>query len=668
MKRTSSPRLPVALLYLIGLALLPIAHGEEPAGWVTKSFTWLSRDLVTEGADGKAPPLPIATLPKDGATKEEWARAVRASTATITRSLTKCLGPFPEGSVMLYDPATETLAIRTTPQKMEMVDALAGHLEQQHPWHPVFNVKVVEAGESVVREILRDTAATHLHDAAWTKLETLVEKDEANILGQLRLPTRSGFRASAASGTEISVPSSVLLNGRNELKTAVEDGVSGLRMEVDPVISPDGAFMDVNYAFTWHISPPVRRMERVSFADSTPAITIPMVDTRIASSSTAISMAPGHPRLIGVWKGAPERPGRWQCAFLTSEKFPTNPRRNDALSKLLAELAGPLPVDPSLATSRLPEDIKLGVFRVPRSFFQLDPDLTASTALDPFASSEDKRVVTKPAPPPDADTAQHILTAQGIEFPPGSFAVFHPGATSVLIVANRQRNLDMIEAFVCGWGCRHLISLSFELTIVEAEGPVMRELAKEASQNADHTALWKKIMANPSVKWLDSARLETRSGQRASFEAGMVRQSVTSLKSGDREPDDKQDKAPPGTVEKPRKDAPSVSKNGRTLEYTSLPTGLRWEVDPVMGPAGDTSEVNVAFTYHYAPSTVVKETPAPILPVPHLQHHAAEFALSTIMAHGTTRWLATWKPSGSPEHEGRDVLQAAFLTLNLLGL
>ncbi|WP_265595371.1 hypothetical protein [Verrucomicrobium sp. BvORR106] len=563
---------------------------------------------------------------------------------------------------MLYDPASETLAIRTTSQKMEMLNALAGHLKQQHPWQPVFNVHVVEAEVSFVREILRETAATPFHDAAWAKLETLVEKKEANILGQLRLPTRSGQRVTATSGTEITVPSSAILNANNEARIVPKDEVIGLQMDVEPVLAPDGSFMDVNYALSWHINAPKRRMERVSFADSSPGFGLPMMDTRVASTNTSISIVPGHPRLIGVWEGAPERPGRCQCAFLNSEKMPGHSRLNDALSQLLSEHASPPPPGAPTGSYRMPDDIKLAIHRVPKSFLQLD-----AQGVDPFASSSNRSAEAKAAQHPDAFAAQRILTAQGIQFPPGSFAFYHP-STSFLIVANRQPNLDMVEAFVSGHSCRYFITLNFDLTIVEGEASVMREFAREAGQSADHSTIWKKMAALPSVKWLESARLETRSGQRASFEAGMIRQSVTSLKSGASKPSEKQGPSAPLTQEKPGKDASTASEDGRTLEYTSLPTGLRWKVDPVMGPAGDTSEVNVAFTYHYAPSTTVQEAAVPVLPVPHLQHHAARIELSTFMAHGTTRWLATWKPTGSPEHEGRDVLQAAFLTLNLLGL
>lgn len=664
MKRTSSPRLPVAMLCLIAVGLLPMARSDEPAGWVTKSFTWLSRDLVTVTTDDKSSPLPVADLPKDGATKEEWERSVRNSTATITLALTRYLGPFPEGTFMLYDPATETLAIRTTHQKMTLVNVLASHLESKHPWQPAFTVYVVEADESVVREILQETLATAFHDAAWAKLESLVEKKEAAILGQLRLPTRSGQRVRAEAGTEFAIPISGILDEQNQLKTETEAGLSGLLMEVDPVIGRYGGLLDVNFAFSWNPSPPVHRLERMSLGDHAPAVNLPMVDAQETSVISSIIMAPGHPRLIGVWKGGPDRPGRLQCAFLTAEKLPTLPHRNDALPKLLTAYAGPPPTSAPTGASRLPDDMKLGVYPVPRSFLDLGNE-AGIPAGDPFATTQDKPEPVRTQEPSDPASAQDILKAAGIAFPPGSFAIFHP-RTSFLIVANRQENLDQVEAYVGLIYCYYPATLNFELTIIEAEGPLLRELAREASRSADHTALLKKMAGLPAVKWLESARLETRSGSRSTFNSGITRRCVTALKVGSPPPTGEKEQAPSETKVKSAKETPPMADRGRTLEYESAPTGLRWEIDPVITPIGHTSEVSLVFTYHYTPPTPVKEVPANLLPIPHLEHHAAEFSLSTNMAHGTTRWLATWKPTGSAEHEGRDILQAAFLTLNLL--
>jgi hypothetical protein len=297
---------------------------------------------------------------------------------------------------------------------------------------------------------------------------------------------------------------------------------------------------------------------------------------------------------------------------------------------------------------------------VPPSFLEVGKPVE-----DPFASSQEKREPVRTPPPPDPAAAQQILADFGIAFPPGSFAIYNP-RRSFLIVANRQENLDQIEALVTGHRCGYFVNVSVDLTIIEAEGPVLRELAREASQTADHTALWKKITGLPSVKWLDTARLETRSGSRASFEAGLTRQCVTALQAGNPQPTGEKEQPPSETKAKPEKATPPKTDHGRTLEYESTLSGLRLEVDPVIGPSGQISNINLVFTYHYAQPTPVKEAPATLLPVPHLEHHAAEFSVSTDMAHGTTRWIATWKPTDSPGHEGRDILQAAFLTLNLL--
>jgi hypothetical protein len=108
-----------------------------------------------------------------------------------------------------------------------------------------------------------------------------------------------------------------------------------------------------------------------------------------------------------------------------------------------------------------------------------------------------------------------------------------------------------------------------------------------------------------------------------------------------------------------------------SLEYDVRMTGTRMEIDPVVGPDGVSVDVSLDLEYHYAPPQIRPARPraagnslAAEMPVTEFRLAKVTTALKTMS--GMTKLLGMWRPEGAPEFEGKDVMQAAFLKLDVV--
>ncbi len=103
----------------------------------------------------------------------------------------------------------------------------------------------------------------------------------------------------------------------------------GTRLEVDPVVGPDGYTLDVNLAMRYDYTPP----STTSTADPKSngnliQIAMPGTEFHRAEIVTALTVSRGMTKLLGVWKpeGAVEHEGKdkdvMQAAFLKVELAP----------------------------------------------------------------------------------------------------------------------------------------------------------------------------------------------------------------------------------------------------------------------------------------------------------------------------------------------------------
>ena len=213
--------------------------------------------------------------------------------------------------------------------------------------------------------------------------------------------------------------------------------------------------------------------------------------------------------------------------------------------------------------------------------------------------------------------------------------------------------------------------------VVQADGATLRKLLAESRKVTDHTAQWKAVegsLANGSVTIPSSVWIETKSGQRSKFMSGdeiatmttdLEVQTIPLMTPAEPKPGDKKETPAPTTINL----MPQAEKR-LSGSHESTRSGTVLEIDPVIGEDGHTVDLQFALDYNYAPPTI-KPTPqreptTVRIEVPATDFHQANLNMSTTLLSGTWRLVGIWKPSGTPEFDGKDVLQAMFIRMDVL--
>ncbi|HSJ01468.1 MAG TPA: hypothetical protein VK956_03405 [Verrucomicrobium sp.] len=223
---------------------------------------------------------------------------------------------FPPGSRAYLHRATSTLVVVNTSENLDQIQALTEMFCGVRPTLLVHELLVVEGEWSLVQSLAAETSGRTDHSFAWTRMLALLAKGELKRTGFIRSETRSGQRLLLFAGQSGDAMPRIDLRGvspaaRDDDADEEEDTVSriGTRLEVDPVIGPDGHMIDLNLSFTQH-------QRQVEGAPSAGALL------------TSTSMRTGAPRLLYLWKTSERVPigeGRMQAAFLRVSQFSVNP-------------------------------------------------------------------------------------------------------------------------------------------------------------------------------------------------------------------------------------------------------------------------------------------------------------------------------------------------------
>jgi hypothetical protein len=180
--------------------------------------------------------------------------------------------------------------------------------------------------------------------------------------------------------------------------------------------------------------------------------------------------------------------------------------------------------------------------------------------------------------------------------------------------------------------------------------------------------------------------LGTRNGQRAKTEFGhevaevevefskTITETLHGLKA-------EQDVAPENET-KPDATKSTQPSNANAGIHTAAPRPLRGnhfnqrvgtsiEVDPIIGEDGRTIEMNLSMTYDYAmPTELPAAAPATEknlqLEVNGHEFHRMNMNQAITMESGTWKMLNLWKPEGTAEFDGKDILQALFIRADIV--
>ena len=673
------------------VAVLPLSaqqvakQGQEAQGeWSLQVYRYPSTELIGGFVSSEHGQLTPPPLPAADASEETIATFLRRSHFVMDQHLRIQGITLPAGSLAIFDPKNKTLALRSTKLAHERVTALATQYENASSRLVNFSVQIIETDGNAVREAVKKAVPQSDHAAALAMLETLVTQDKARFIGNLRLETKSGLRAVVTRGEGRLYISEMTLDESKRSSTALEERRAGTIFEVEPTIAADGSTLDLTVSLEHHHGLPLEHWDKINFAGDR-SVESPNIDFHLAHVTTSFTMISGMTKLLGVWQPEgikePERAKNLQAAFLKANIVTLLPALDTRVEQLLKQHGEKVEKTPTAPAPEPPGATK-GI--ITRSYHITEDLLTLAdaapiAAADPFAAGG-----AAPAAPMANEarmtmriTAVEILKSQGIPFPEGSSANFNP-STGELLVRNTVQNMQLVEAFIASRKLRAPHNLMMTVHIIEADAATIRQLEQSTSSTTDHTAAWQAVeqsVAENKVRILRSALIETRSGSRCTFSTG--REFIYATGTLTDSQVQKSDSATTGND----KDAKTTTinnikiSNGTAPHFSSdvemRPVGLRFETEPNTQSDASTVEVNYSLEYDYAAPVVNDSIPQgdakTIRPLNRsIQFHQAKLTTGTTMAAGTSRLLGIWKPEGTPELDKTDVLQAAFLSMDVV--
>ncbi|RBP35323.1 hypothetical protein DES53_12319 [Roseimicrobium gellanilyticum] len=237
--------------------------------------------------------------------------------------------------------------------------------------------------------------------------------------------------------------------------------------------------------------------------------------------------------------------------------------------------------------------------------------------------------------------AKRLLSEAGLALPAGT-ALLWDADTGTLAVRSTQEALEWLN--VLGGESRNRVekNVNSTLRVVQADGSVMREIARETTTKLDHTPAWKrleKLIAEDKAVSIQTLKLQTRNGMRSKVEIGSRDDRIESvvLEEG-------------GIVK---------VNQGEGLVGTSL------ETDQVLFAGDDHVDVNLSMRHCFAES-VTHEVPvgrvlSRDIVLPTTDDHYAQISTSFSVLDGSQTLLGVWKLTAPEDLARQDILQAAFL-------
>ena len=183
------------------------------------------------------------------------------------------------------------------------------------------------------------------------------------------------------------------------------------------------------------------------------------------------------------------------------------------------------------------------------------------------------------------------------------------------------------------------------------------------------------------AKILRTVWIGSRSGQRSLVVSGDEHIRIQNVTPGTKETknpdvqpdvttsDEPKKTEPPKAVETPTVDPkPPGTLSGKAVVDQ---VGTLFEVDPVLGEDGRTIDLTFELKFDYAPPTLrndpLQESPDLLrLAVPSTDYHRVHLNSSVTVIAGKPRLVGIWKPNAQADGKDADILQAAFIRVDVL--
>ncbi len=611
---------------LIGVTK-PVGLADQKADVLCAAF--LTSSIRRVEALPQSPPLPETSPAPDGMIAAIF-HVAPGLLESLMESTSQPLGEwlekeqgisFPAGAVM--EQKGEHLHITHTPAMIEAIGALIAHAETIAPKTVAFTLHTMEAPAALVRDLARQSTVAGSDDTAmFTTVTAATARGEARFINSTFLETQPGTRASHESVREHAFISEFAITDKNQPEVIFEMRKVGSIIEVEPAISADGHTVELNFSHELHPAPPETRGAYFRDPASGQRFAMPATDFHVMKTTTGLSMTKGSIKLISLNQPTGrEAEGKLWATFLKCDVVP-----QVAKLKKRAAPAVNIPDGGGLETRS---------YKLPPDFMSRNPADEDETETDPFETPR-RRQRTKP----------NILEANGITFPEGSSASFNP-ATSTLAVRNTLKNLALVERFVNEINSTLPKTAVLTTHVLQAPGPLLRRLTTQAASKSNHRAELDELLAavkKGEAQTLGTNRIETKPGNRASTQQGRKHAALSEV---------------------------SINKEGVPEIITvERNVGFKVELEPTVGDDGQLVELQIAPEFHTAAPIEHRErildTQGRRLEFPLTDYHVAKLTTATTIPEGTVRLLSLYKPTGKPEFEKEDILQAIFITCDIL--
>ncbi len=652
-----------ALTFSAFLPQLPAQEEIEvdPYEWIIETYSFPAHELVRGFATEERGALVAPEIPEADMTEEEMLEFLRKSNSVVSHYLKEQGLALPEGSVVIFDPVSLSLAARVPQITQSSISFTSAAFREGTATFVELHTVLLEGEADTVREQLKRAGELADHSDLLAELETAVPQGSVSILQQGRIETRSGQRTKLEASKEFAAAAELALTPDGMTLYESETYREGTSWEIDTVVGADNITIDLNLSLNHHVAPSKRWQIPFTTAEEG-LVSSAITESSIANVTSQYTLSTGTTKMVGVWKpqsvpGGANDPDKLQAGFISADVIEVLPLPNPKLAEILEKHADSIekipegnPVFEKVA-EEIPDGMIVRRFRIPPTFLS-GSRAGNSSATDPFADvAGGEPTFTIRA------TVKDILMSAGIPFPAGSSANYLSG-NSTLVVRNIPENIALVEAYVMSISSGIEKAIGFTAYLVEGPAEKIRNAISETRGLANHIGAWESVSADEEITQLSSYWIEGRSGQRCKVE--MMTDFYFPVANHIVTQDPKEGKeganhAPVGTL---------------SGYFDRVGIGTSFEVDPILGADETTIDLNYAILHDFAqPET----TPEPErkegdieLEGPQTEFHRASVTSSTTIRDGMTRLVGFWKPEGDPRFEQADLLQAVFLKVDVI--